>query len=63
MFKIHYNYFKYQIILLRLTNISIMFQKYINIILAKKLNIFIIVYQDNIFIYTEIGRKRYIKVV
>ena len=29
------------------------FQGYINKILAKKLNIFIIVYLNNIFIYTE----------
>ena len=37
----------------RLFNITTSFQNYINKILAKKLNIFIIVYLDDIFIYTE----------
>ena len=35
----------------RLSNIPANFQGYINKILAKKLNIFIIVYLHNIFIY------------
>ena len=37
----------------RLTNVPASFQKYINKIFAKKLNIFIIVYLDNIFIYMD----------
>ena len=36
-----------------LSNISASFQGYINKILAKKLNIFVIVYLDNIFIYIK----------
>ena len=36
-----------------LFNTSVSFQGYINKILAKKLNIFVIVYLDDIFIYTE----------
>ena len=36
-----------------LSNTLTSFQKYINKILAEKLNIFIIVYLDNIFIYTK----------
>ncbi len=36
-----------------LTNIPAMFQGYINKILAKKLNVFVIVYLDDILIYTE----------
>ncbi len=46
-----------------LTNALATFQDYINKILVEKLNIFIIVYLDNIFIYTENERKEYIKVV
>ena len=36
-----------------LLNAPASFQGYINKILAKKLDIFVIVYLDNIFIYTE----------
>ena len=36
-----------------MSNELVSFQSYINKILAKKLNIFVIVYLDNIFIYTE----------
>ena len=36
-----------------LSNALASFQDYINKILAKKINIFIIVYLDNIFIYTK----------
>ena len=39
--------------LFRLSNILASFQGYINKILAKKLNIFLIVYLDNIFIYIK----------
>ena len=37
----------------RLSNTPAIFQNYINKILAKKFNIFVIVYLDNIFIYTK----------
>lgn len=43
-----YDYFEYQIIAFNLFNTSSSFYNYINIILAKKLDIFIIVYLDNI---------------
>ena len=36
-----------------LSNVSASFQVYINKILAKKLDIFVIVYLDNILIYTK----------
>ena len=36
-----------------LSNASASFQNYINKILAKKLNIFVIIYLDDIFIYTK----------
>lgn len=39
--------------LFKLFNILVSFQSYINKILAEKLNMFIIVYFDNIFIYIK----------
>ena len=39
-----------------LSNVLSTFQSYINKILAKKFNIFIIVYLDNIFIYIKESR-------
>ena len=44
-----------------LINTPARFQDYINKILAKKLNIFIIVYLDDIFIYIENKGKKHIK--
>ena len=45
--------------LVNLFNTSASFQDYINKILAKKLNIFVIVYFDNILIY--INKTNYVK--
>ena len=53
VFQTWYGHFEYQIMYFRLSNTSANFQDYINKILAKKLNIFIIVYLNNIFIYIE----------
>ena len=52
-FRTWYNHFEYQVISFRLSNAPTSFQGYINKILAKKLNIFTIVYLDNIFIYNK----------
>ncbi len=46
-----------------LTNILATFSCYINKILVEKLNIFVIVYLNNIFIYTKIKRKSHVKAV
>lgn len=46
-----------------LTNAPATFHGYINKILAKKLDIFIIVYLDNIFIYTKNKAEGHVKVV
>ena len=46
-----------------LTNAPESFQGYVNKILAKKLNIFNIVYLDDIIIYTEDPRKAHVKAV
>ena len=40
-----------------------MFYGYINKIVAKKLNIFVIIYLDNIFIYIKNERKKYIEAI
>lgn len=45
----------------RLNNTPTTFQGYINKILAKKLNIFIIVYLNNIFIYNKSEKKKHIE--
>ena len=46
-----------------LTNAPATFQGYINKILAEKLNVFVIVYLDNIFIYTEDESKGHVQAV
>ena len=46
-----------------LINNSTTFQGYINKILAKKVNVFVIIYLDYIFIYTENKRKEYIEAI
>ena len=53
IFKIRYSHFKYQMIFFGRSNILVSFQDYINKILAKKSNIFVIVYCNNIIIYTK----------
>ena len=53
VFQTWYSHFKYQVMLFGLSNIPASFQGYINKILVKKLDIFVIVYLDNILIYTE----------
>ena len=53
-FRTRYGHFEYQVILFGLSNAPATLQGYTNKILAKKLNIFIIVYLDDILIYTRI---------
>ena len=52
-FRTWYGYYEYQVMLFGLFNAPASFQSYINKIFAEKLDIFVIVYLDNIFIYTE----------
>ena len=47
----------------RLTNAPVTFQGYINKILAEKLDIFIIVYLDDILIYTKDEGEGHVQVV
>ena len=51
-FRIQYGHFEYQIMPFGLSNAPATFQGYINKILAEKLDIFVIVYLDDILIYT-----------
>ncbi len=58
-----YDHFEYQVMLFGLTNIPATFWVYINKILAKKLDVFVIVYLDDIFIYTKSKEKEHMKAV
>ncbi len=49
--------------LFRLTNTPATFQSYINKILAEKLNVFGIVYLNDILIYTKSKGKEYMEAV
>ena len=52
-FRIRYGHFKYLVMPFGLSNAPVTFQGYVNKILAEKLDIFVIVYLDDILIYTE----------
>ena len=60
IFQTWYCHFKYQIRRFKLFNISKSFQTYINKILAQKLDIFVIIYLDNIFIYIKNPGQSYL---
>ena len=52
-FYCRYGYFKYKVILFELENTPAAFQAYINLVLQKYINIFILVYLDNILIFSK----------
>ena len=52
-FQTRYSHFEYQMMSFRLSNTPARFQGYINKIVAEKLDILVIIYLDDIFIYTE----------
>ena len=56
-FRIKYKNFKYQIIFFKLINTPVFCQAIINNILIKYLNIFAVIYLDDIFIYFKILEK------
>ncbi len=62
-FRTRYGHFKYQVMLFGLTNAPATFQGYINKILAKKLDVFIIVYLEDILIYTESKGEEHVQAV
>ena len=59
VFKTRYGHFKYQVMPFGLFNTPATFQRYVNKILARKLDIFVIVYLDNILIYTKNPEQPY----
>lgn len=52
-FRTRYGHFEYQVVPFGLSNAPATFQAYINAALAKKLDVFVIVYLDDILIYSE----------
>ncbi len=62
-FRTRYGHFKYQVIPFGLINVPVTFQGYINKILAEKLDVFVIVYLDDIFIYIKNKGKEYIQAI
>ena len=62
-FRTWYGHFKYQVILFGLSNAPATFQEYVNKILAEKLDIFVIVYLDDILIYTEDLKEPHVEAV
>ena len=62
-FRTWYSHFKYQVMSFSLTNTPASFQGYNNKILAEKLDIFVIVYLDDILIYTDNDGDGHVAVV
>ncbi len=62
-FKTRYGHFKYPVMPFGLTNAFATFQGYINKILTEKLDFFMIVYLDGIFIYTKSERKEHVEAI
>ena len=58
-----YGHFEYQVMPFGLSNAPATFQGYVNKILAEKLDIFIIVYLDDILIYTKDPGQPYVEAV
>ena len=63
VFKTQYGHFKYQVMSLGLSNTPAIFQGYVNKILAKKLDIFVVVYLDDILIYTKDPGQPYVEAI
>ena len=63
VFQTWYSHFEYQVMLFGLFTAPANFHNYINKILAKKLDIFVIINLDNIFIYTKNPSPDHINVV
>ena len=63
VFRTCYDHFEYQVMPFGLTNAPTTFQGYINKILAQKLDVFVIVYLDDILIYTESESKKHIQAI
>ncbi len=62
-FRTRYGHFDYQVMPFGLTNAPATFQGYINKMLAKKLDVFVIVYLNDILIYTESEGKEHVQAI
>ena len=62
-FQTRYGYFEYQIMRFGIFNAPASFQGYVNKILAEKLDVFVIMYFDDILIYTEDASQGYMEFV
>ncbi len=62
-FRTRYSHFEYQVMPFGLTNAPATFQGYINKILAEKLDVFVIVYLDDILIDTENEGEEHVQAV
>ena len=62
-FRTQYDHFEYQVMLFSLSNALATFQKYINKILAEKLDIMIVVYLDNILIYIKDPGQPHVEII
>ncbi len=62
-FRTRYGHFMYQVMPFGLSNALASFQSYINKILAEKLDIFILMYLDDILIYTKDLGQPHVKTV
>ena len=60
-FRTRYGHFEYQVMLFGLSNIPAIFQGYVIKILAEKLDIFVIVYLNDILIYTKDPRQPHVE--
>lgn len=63
VFWTRYGHFKYQVMPFDLFNVLASFQEYINKMLAKKLDVFVIVDLNDILIYIEDSKQAHIDVV
>ncbi len=62
-FRTRYGHFEYQVMPFGLTNASATFHGYINKMLAEKLDVFVIMYLDDILIYTESEGEKYVQAI
>ncbi len=62
-FQIRYSHFEYQVMPFGFSNAPASFQGYINKIFAEKLDIFIVIYLEDILIYTKDPSQPHINVV
>ena len=62
-FQTRYKHFKYQVMPFSLSNTPAIFQRYVNKILAEKLDVFVIIYLNDILIYTEDPGQLHVEVI